>query len=173
MPSISSCGCGVPCSVHSCLGLFTVKPWRRAVVLYLQGYNCGIRQWPVGSGQRYQILLHVFARCASQKTHGHARIARETREILACPNDGNTFICHPSQPCKYGLSRRSAPWYVRPIPPLSFLGTQIKETKWSHQGSVPETRWSWFAARSHSRGCSRHQHHDRATLSIPTTRSGS
>ena len=26
-----------------------------------------------------QILSHVFARCTSQKTHGHARIARETR----------------------------------------------------------------------------------------------
>ena len=55
----------------------------------------------VGSGRRYQILSHVFARFASQKTHGHvriaretraiqkthgcARIARETRAILACP----------------------------------------------------------------------------------------
>ena len=37
-----------------------------------------IRQ--VGSGPRYQILSLVFARCASQKTHRHARIARETRE---------------------------------------------------------------------------------------------
>ena len=32
----------------------------------------------LGSGPRYQILSPVFARCASQKTHGHARIARET-----------------------------------------------------------------------------------------------
>ena len=32
--------------------------------------------WPVGSGPRYQILSH-------QKTHGHARIARESRAILA------------------------------------------------------------------------------------------
>ena len=31
----------------------------------------------VGSGPRYQILSHVFARCASQKTHWHTRIARE------------------------------------------------------------------------------------------------
>ena len=30
----------------------------------------------LGSGLRYQILLHVFARCASQKTYSHARIAR-------------------------------------------------------------------------------------------------
>ena len=36
----------------------------------------------VGSGPRYQILLHVFARCTSQKTHGHAIIARVSR---ACP----------------------------------------------------------------------------------------
>ena len=33
---------------------------------------------PLGSGPMYQILLHVFALCASQKTHGHARIARAT-----------------------------------------------------------------------------------------------
>ena len=30
----------------------------------------------LGSGPRYQILSHVFARCASQRTHGHAKIAR-------------------------------------------------------------------------------------------------
>ena len=30
----------------------------------------------LGSGPRYQILSHVFAHCASQTTHGHARIAR-------------------------------------------------------------------------------------------------
>ena len=37
------------------------------------------RQLPfaLGSGPRYQILSHVFARCASQKTYGHARIARD------------------------------------------------------------------------------------------------
>ena len=33
----------------------------------------------LGSGPRYQILSHVFACCASQKTHGHARIARVSR----------------------------------------------------------------------------------------------
>ena len=32
----------------------------------------------IGSSQRYQILSHVFARCASQTTHGHARIAHQT-----------------------------------------------------------------------------------------------
>ena len=47
--------------------------------------DCGIVHWKgcthcsVGSGPRYQILSHVFGRCASQTTHGHARIARETR----------------------------------------------------------------------------------------------
>ena len=25
--------------------------------------------WALGSGPRYQILSHIFARCASQKTH--------------------------------------------------------------------------------------------------------
>ena len=30
--------------------------------------------WALGGGLRYQILSHVFALCASKKTHGHARI---------------------------------------------------------------------------------------------------
>ena len=34
-----------------------------------------LRGRTVGSGPRYQILSHVFARCPSQKTYGHARIA--------------------------------------------------------------------------------------------------
>ena len=33
----------------------------------------------VGSGPRYQILSHVFARCVSKKEHWHARIARASR----------------------------------------------------------------------------------------------
>ena len=37
------------------------------------------RSGGLGSGPRYQILSHVFGRCASQTTHCHARIARETR----------------------------------------------------------------------------------------------
>ena len=32
--------------------------------------------WLVGSGHRYQILSHVFARCSSRRIYGHARIAR-------------------------------------------------------------------------------------------------
>ena len=38
-------------------------------------------QSSIGSGPRYQILSHVFARCAtaSQKTYGHARITRDSR----------------------------------------------------------------------------------------------
>ena len=40
----------------------------------------------LGSGPRYQILSPVFARCASQKTHGHARIARETENTRICEN---------------------------------------------------------------------------------------
>ena len=31
----------------------------------------------LGSGPRFQILSHIFARCSSQTTHGHARIARK------------------------------------------------------------------------------------------------
>ena len=33
----------------------------------------------LGSGQRYQILLHVFAHCTNQKTYCHARITRDSR----------------------------------------------------------------------------------------------
>ena len=48
------------------------------------------QQGELGSGPRYQILSHVFARCVSQKTHGHARIARDSRLSyyqlsLGCP----------------------------------------------------------------------------------------
>ena len=38
----------------------------------------------MSSGQKYQILWHIFAGCASQKTQGHARIARVLHEILTC-----------------------------------------------------------------------------------------
>ena len=41
--------------------------------------------WPLGSGPRYQILSHGFARCASQKTHEHARIARVSRDTNHVP----------------------------------------------------------------------------------------
>ena len=41
-------------------------------------------EWLLGSGPMYQILSRVFARCAtaSQKTYGHARIARDSRMAL-------------------------------------------------------------------------------------------
>ena len=39
---------------------------------------------PVGSGPRYMICVTLFARCASQTTHGHARIARVSR-ASPCP----------------------------------------------------------------------------------------
>ena len=35
--------------------------------------------WELGSGPKYMICVTLFAHCESQKTHGHARIARETR----------------------------------------------------------------------------------------------
>ena len=54
--------------------------WHCAQLLSARCSDCQL-----GSGQRYQILSHVFARCMSQKTHWHARIARETRAMLACP----------------------------------------------------------------------------------------
>ena len=41
--------------------------------------------WPLGSGPRYMICFTRFCTCASQNTHGHARIARRTRAILAWP----------------------------------------------------------------------------------------
>ena len=38
---------------------------------------------PIGSGPRYQILSHVFARCASQKTYGHARnVQKHVTQII-------------------------------------------------------------------------------------------
>ena len=69
------------------------------------------RQWP-----EVYDLCPTFARCASQKTHGHARIAREThghariarvlRVILACP-------------CFFWLTQRAKTcdkiWYLGPL----------------------------------------------------------
>ena len=46
----------------------------------------------VGSGPRYQILSHVFARCASQKTHGDASIARVLRAILVIATTGMNLL---------------------------------------------------------------------------------
>ena len=34
---------------------------------------------------RRLFVSHFFARCCSEKTYGHAIIARETRAIIACP----------------------------------------------------------------------------------------
>ena len=62
-----------------------IKQFRVCYVMFLIRSNQQQR-WQVGSGPRYQISSHVFARCASQKTHGHARIALVSRAILACPN---------------------------------------------------------------------------------------
>ena len=50
----------------------------------LQFCNCSRTQEAIGSGPRFQILSHVFACCTSQKTHWHARIARETFACKFC-----------------------------------------------------------------------------------------
>ena len=72
--------------------------------------------WAIGSDPEVYDLCPTFARCASQKTHGHARIAREThghariarvlRVILACP-------------CFFWLTQRAKTcdkiWYLGPL----------------------------------------------------------
>ena len=55
-------------------GTGNICPLRMSARSFLSILIC-----PIGSGPRCQILSHVFAGCASQKTHGHARIARETQ----------------------------------------------------------------------------------------------
>ena len=65
--------------MNKCLVKKNVKTWRTMLRTSLQdlpSYAVCLLQHTLGSGPRYQILSHVFARCASQKTHGHARIAR-------------------------------------------------------------------------------------------------
>ena len=44
-----------------------------------------LRWCSIGSGPKYMICVHFSARCASQKAHRHARIARVSRAILVCP----------------------------------------------------------------------------------------
>ena len=67
------------------LNLFAQVMGLRALILWADNLSIsefdGNSSSSLGSGPRYQILSHVFARCASQKTHGHmghARIARES-----------------------------------------------------------------------------------------------
>ena len=58
----------------SCMQLLkSLQQWDFPLLLYLHPILHII-------SQRYQILSHVFARCASQKTHGHARIARVSKK---------------------------------------------------------------------------------------------
>ena len=95
---VFSCGHGhapaavaIPIAGKGSPGLGPAFPDRR-------GPGTGLGEWPpqtavkpglvgpsfaraMGSGPRYQILSHFFARCAS-KRKGHARIARGTRAIL-------------------------------------------------------------------------------------------
>ena len=51
---------------------------------YSMDFLGGTQNGKLGSGPRYQILSQVFAHCASQKTHWHARIARKTLTYENC-----------------------------------------------------------------------------------------
>ena len=65
----------------------------------------------IGSGPRYQILSHVSARCASQTTHGHARVARVSRAIRVRFSHGRVlFDSHNVQNCVLQII------YLGPLP---------------------------------------------------------
>ena len=67
-----------------------------------------------GSGPRYQILSHFFARCASQKTHGHARIACVSHAILACLC---VFACNSRMSDSRNVQKSVTQIiYLRPLP---------------------------------------------------------
>ena len=44
-----------------------------------------LQPWVLGSGPRYMICVTLFCTLRESKTHGHARFARISRAILACP----------------------------------------------------------------------------------------
>ena len=65
------------------------------------------------SGQRFQILSHVFARCASQKTHGHARIARETHGHARIARITRAILAYP---CVFWLAQHAKTCDTNQIP---------------------------------------------------------
>ena len=69
----------------------------------------------LGSGPRYQILSHVFARCASLKTHGHARIARDTQARETQYTSGHCLVRVSGPSFLSGPHRQTA----GPIPSVS------------------------------------------------------
>ena len=63
------------------------------------GAPCGRREGAVGSGPRYQILSHVFARCTSKKNYGRARIARDSRMAVGFLTDATSRCKNRATPC--------------------------------------------------------------------------
>ena len=92
--------------------------WASAIVRP-KSYCFQVTFWQLGSGQRYQILSHVFARCASQKTHWHARIAHFSRKSVQFSHVRVVSRAILACQCVFWLAQRKSVTqiiYLRPLP---------------------------------------------------------
>ena len=83
-----------------------------------QSHVCCMQQWLplIGSGPRHQILQHVFARCASQKTHWHTRITRLSRARCENHTRYTRFACDSRMSVCFWLAKRAKKCDTNHIP---------------------------------------------------------
>ena len=92
--------------------------WASAIVRP-KSYCFQVTFWQLGSGQRYQILSHVFAHCASQKTHWHARFAPFSRKSVQFSHVRVVSRAILACQCVFWLAQRKSVTqliYLRPLP---------------------------------------------------------
>ena len=102
----------------------------------------------LGSGPRYMIMSHCFARCASQKTLGHARIARNACDFCnvqkrATKSDTSRYCLPPNR--SFLLYRQGCLVQVGNDIELDTVGCQFEPYRGRSCGvtwdSVPEQSW--------------------------------
>ena len=89
----------------------------------------------LGSGPRYQILSHVFGRCASQTTHGHARIARVSKKVWHKSYTSGHCLTSPIITTKEGpCTSRGSP-QVKPWTTKKTAVNDVNDEKDGHEAS--------------------------------------
>ena len=81
---------------------------------------------PIGSGPRYQILSHVFARCASQKTYCHARFACYSRMVVGF------LTCSMCEKCDISYTSGHCLRYIIFIGELAIMFSNTKSVVTQH-----------------------------------------
>ena len=80
----------------------------------------------LGSGPRYQILSHVFARCASQKTYCHARFACYSRMVVGF------LTCSMCEKCDISYTSGHCLRYIIFIGELAIMFSNTKSVVTQH-----------------------------------------